>query len=290
MITVLINPGSGTARQQNAVADLRRLLAEQLPQARVELVAHGADLADRARAAVAAGAEVVAAAGGDGTLCAVAQALIGTTVRLGVLPFGTRNHFARDVGVPIDLQQAVALLGSGAARPVDVGCVNERFFLNNASIGLYPQLVDLRDAQADSLSKSLRMLLAAMRLARQAQPIPLELRYADQQVRALVWLVFVGNNSYQLGVFGPVHRATLDAGQLDIVVVPARGRWRITSLALRRSPLSQKHVLRAEAAAATAQPLSMTTCEVAYDGETAAMRPPLIFRSVPRALWVVAPR
>jgi len=113
MITVLINPKVGTARGTNAVADLEQLLAARLPQACVEVVPHGDQLTERARVAYRAGAEIVAAAGGDGTLSAVAQALVGSDVRLGVLPFGTRNHFARDIGVPLDLGQAVDLLANG---------------------------------------------------------------------------------------------------------------------------------------------------------------------------------
>src|SRR5690349_12736462 len=116
MITVLINPKGGTAQGKNAVANLLQLLEARLPQASIDVVPRGDQLTERARAACHAGAEIVAAAGGDGTLSAVAQALVGSNVRLGVIPFGTRNHFARDVGVPLDLGQAVGLLGGGAAR------------------------------------------------------------------------------------------------------------------------------------------------------------------------------
>src|SRR6476620_1140710 len=132
MITVLINPKGGTAKGANAVENLQQLLAARLPQARVEVVPRGDQLTDRARAACADGSEIVAAAGGDGTLSAVSQALVGSDVRLGVLPFGTRNHFALDVGVPLDLGQAVDLLASGTARRIDVGAVNDSYFINNA--------------------------------------------------------------------------------------------------------------------------------------------------------------
>jgi len=287
MITVLINPGAGTAQDQNAVSDLQHLLAERLPQATVEVVARGGDLTKRAQAACAAGARVVAAAGGDGTLCAVAQALVGTDVRLGVLPFGTRNHFARDVGVPLDLKQAAALLGTDYVRRIDVGRVNDRYFLNNASIGLYPELVDLREQEVKSLSKSLRMLLAGLQLMRRARPIPIELRYASARVREPIWLVFVGNNSYHLGLFNAGQRTTLDAARLDVVVVPARRRG-LARLALQRSDPHPRHIIGAEVDAATVQPLNTTTCSVAYDGEAIQMTAPFAFRSMPGALRVVA--
>jgi YegS/Rv2252/BmrU family lipid kinase len=288
MITVLINPSGGTASDPHAIPNLQRLLAEHLPQASVEVVDHAGDLAERARAACAAGARVVAAAGGDGTLNAVAQVLVRTDVRLGILPFGTRNHFARDVGVPVDLAQAVALLGTDTMRRIDVGQVNNHYFLNNASIGLYPELVHLREQEAKSLSKALRLLLATVQLIRRARPIAIELCYADQCVREPIWLVFVGNNSYHLGVFRAGQRTRLDSARLDVVVVPAR-RWRLVRLALQRSDAHLRHVVRAEVESTMVQVLNTTSCSVACDGEALKMTPPFAFRSVPGALWVVAP-
>src|SRR6185436_16894743 len=174
MIAVLINPKGGTAQGKNAVADLQQLLATRLPQAQVEVVQHGDQLTERAQAARSAGAEVVAAAGGDGTLSAVAQALVGSSVRLGVIPFGTRNHFARDLKVPLDLGQAVDLLASGTARPIDVGAVNGAYFINNASVGIYPELVDLRDRGIWPQSKRRRTFVAALKLVFEAKPIPIQ--------------------------------------------------------------------------------------------------------------------
>src|SRR5262245_41207879 len=99
---IFINAAGGSAQSGGAVDRLRELLTARLPQASVVVLPSGDQLTQRARAAVDAGARVVAVAGGDGSLNAVAQALVGTDTRLGVLPFGTRNHFARDIGVPID--------------------------------------------------------------------------------------------------------------------------------------------------------------------------------------------
>src|SRR5215217_494166 len=95
---------------------------------------------------VAGSYDVIAAAGGDGTVSTVAAAVARANKTLAVIPTGTLNHFARDAGVPIDLEPAVALLRDGRRRAVDVGMVNDQFFLNNVSIGSYPRMVKERTA------------------------------------------------------------------------------------------------------------------------------------------------
>lgn len=288
MIAVLINSAGGTATNANAVPNLKHLLAERLPEAHVEVLDTGSDITERARVACASGAQVVAAAGGDGTLSAVAQALVGSDIRLGVLPFGTRNHFARDLGVPLDLAQAVDLLSTGKTRRIDVGQINDHFFLNNASIGIYPELVDLRERETHSVSKTLRMLLAAAQLIGQARPVNIDVYYGDKHVRESAWLVFVGNNSYQLGIFRIGQRTQLDGGCLDIVIVPAQQR-QLARMALRRVEPHARHIARAEVASAQVQTLDTTDCMVACDGEDIALKQPLAFRCALRALSVVAP-
>jgi diacylglycerol kinase family enzyme len=293
MIVVLINPKGGTAQGKNAVADLLQLLAARLPKASVEVVPHGDQLIERARAAYRAGAEVVAAAGGDGTLSAVAQALVGSDVRLGVIPIGTRNHFALDVGVPLDLGQAVDLLASGTARQIDVGAVNDAYFINNASVGLYPQLVDLRDQGTWPPSKMLRTYTTVFRLAFVAKPIPVQLECSDLRMKEFVWLIFVGNNSYNLGLYDSGRRIALDTGQIELVAVPARSRWTLARLILNaaRGHVRPRYVQRIESERADVQvPVEIGASEVALDGEIRQMEGSLIIRSVPQSLWVIAPQ
>lgn len=110
-------------------------------------VDEGADLAALARQARDEGHRTIVAGGGDGTLNAVARALVGTEVAFGVLPLGTYNHFAKDVGIPLGLEGAVEVLLRGKVHAIDVGEVNGHHFLNNSAIGLYPHLVELRERQ-----------------------------------------------------------------------------------------------------------------------------------------------
>ena len=289
--TVLINTAGGTAKDPQATADLQALLAAQLPAAAVEMVREGDDLTERAQAACAQGAQIVAVAGGDGSLNAAAQSLVGTSVRLGVLPFGTFNHFARDAGVPLDLPKAVELLRGGDARRIDVGAVNDRYFLNNASLGLYPELVQLREHESHALSKPLRLLEATWQITRTAKPLPLQIDDAGGLAHVRVWLIFVGNNFYQLGIFRRRHRTRLDAAKLDVFEVRARRRVEIAQVLLHalRTGLRLRNVVHRELTTITVRPVGTPHAPVAFDGEVADMPGPFTFRSVPQSLWVVAP-
>ncbi|MDQ3854784.1 MAG: hypothetical protein M3281_00140 [Chloroflexota bacterium] len=290
-VAVLINVAAGTAKRPDAVPCLRHLLATHLPRAQVELTAPGADLTQRARACAADGAEVVAVAGGDGSLNAVAQALVGTSTHLGVLPFGTLNHFARSIRVPTQLAGAVEVLRSGHSQRVDVGAVNDHYFLNNASLGVYPQLVELRHQQARSLARPFRLFNAATALVQSAQPLVVELRMEDGSLQGPVWLVFAGNNRYHLGILHPMGRVRLDEALLDVAVVPARRHTDLARIVLQPllGRMGVRQVTRLEVRVISGQTGQAASHSVALDGEVLDMEPPLIFRSVPQALWVVMP-
>ncbi|HEX5691558.1 MAG TPA: hypothetical protein VFX76_16205, partial [Roseiflexaceae bacterium] len=164
---------------------------------------------------------------------------------------------------------------------------NDRSFLNNASIGIYPELVELRERETHSVTKTLRMLLAGVQLLGQARPLPVDLRYGDKRVREAAWLVFVGNNSYNLGMLKAGQRTRLDTGCLDVVIVPAQQR-QLARMAIKRAEPHPRQIIRAQVAAAQAKILD-GDCTIALDGEDMTLKQPLAFRSVPGALWLVAP-
>src|SRR3954453_4685022 len=144
---IFVNASSGWDRKQDAPQKLRDSFAESGFDVQIEYVQHGTNLADESRKAVAAGYDIVVAGGGDGTLSATASGLVGTDVSFGVLPVGTLNHFARDLGLPLDLQAAARVVGAGHTTHVDVAEVNGKIFLNNSIIGLYPVFRFLRAEQ-----------------------------------------------------------------------------------------------------------------------------------------------
>ena len=168
-----------------------------------------ADGAGRARAAAsrkrpapphAADADTVVFGGGDGTVSTGAAALAGGPKALGVLPLGTFNHFARDLGIPLELEDAVRTIAVGHVREVDVGEVNGRPFVNNSSIGLYPEMVRVRDElrRHHGMRKGTAMLGAAREVLRDPPFLRVDLRVLDDVARVRTPFVFVGNNRYEM--------------------------------------------------------------------------------------------
>lgn len=289
---VLLNARSGT-RRRDAARDIRREFEARGIRASVREFDDGADIAAAARRAVADGAQVVAAGGGDGTVSAVAGALVGSNAALGVLPLGTLNHFAKDMGVPLDLGEAIDAICGGRLRRIDVGRVNGRVFVNNASLGLYSRVIRYRERLTEGLghSKWLAFAWAAWTVLRRHPFLQVRLTVAGEAVACRTPLVFIGNNSYELDGLHLGARQCLDAGHLSVHVVAGSGRRGILMLAL-RALLGR---LRGAPDFATfcAPHVEVQTKRrhimVATDGEVSSMETPLVFTIEPRALAVMTP-
>ena len=145
VLACILNDKAGSNSAAEAQALITRVAAKRGWEARL-LISSGADLGSLANQARAFGGLVVGG-GGDGTIAAVAAALVGTDTPLGVLPMGTLNHFAKDLGIPLELEKAVQTLFTGKVAQVDVGEVNGRIFLNNSSLGFYPRIVQERERE-----------------------------------------------------------------------------------------------------------------------------------------------
>ena len=200
---LIVNPRSGSARPDAAeLAD-----AAQAHGIRVHVLQPGEDPAAVARAA---DADVLGMAGGDGSLAAVAGVAIERDLPLVCVPFGTRNHFARDLGVdPGDLTATLEAFAAGHERRVDVGRAGDRLFLNNVSLGAYARLVHRRERHRRR-REALARLRALWLLARRHRP--LELTVDGDRVEARILLV--SNNRYALDLFSLGERPRLDEGSL----------------------------------------------------------------------------
>lgn len=233
---------------------------------------------------------VVVAAGGDGTVNSVAQHMVGRGI-LGVLPLGTLNHFARDLGLR-DPEAALDTLRRGEARSIDVGMANGAFFVNNAGLGLYPEGVRERERSGDRQGKVSASLGAASRLMRTATPLVGTIE-ADGDRRALfAWVVFVGNNRFgrvpgRLGV-----RTRLDEGVLDVAVVTAGRRavsrakaaWRLA----KGRPWQARRLVRTDARHVVVR-LAEGPRPVSLDGEQGDPADSLEVRLEPGGLRVLVP-
>lgn len=253
----------------------------------------GTSLIDTIEAAVADEPEVLVAAGGDGTVSAVATRLVDSHTVLGVLPLGTLNHFARDCGIPNELEPALDLLKQGPTRPVDVGEVNDHIFINNASIGIYPKTVRLRDGLSSRLggNKWLAMFIAGLRMLGRFPTYRVKVKANGEAIEVETPLVFVGNNEYSVDIFDLGSRQTLSDGCLHLLTADSAGRVRMGGLAIRSlfGPPRKDTVIHHR----LAPELTLTTrrerVRVALDGEVFQMTAPLTFSSRAGALTVIRP-
>ena len=245
-------------------------------------------LALRARAE---GHLTVVAGGGDGTLNAVASALVGTDIALGVLPLGTRNHFARDAGIPMELGGAIDVLLAGNTKHIDVGEVNGRLFLNNSALGLYPYLAELRDKQRRILgtNKRVAMRRAIVGTYKRFPSLRVRVDAPEGRIAAITRSVFVGNNTYKLTGTSIGSRDRLDAGTLCVYVTPRVSRGRLAAIGfaalLGRAPSDE------EMRSLIARDLWIHTAQhhprVTLDGEVCRLHSPLHYRIRPAALKVI---
>jgi diacylglycerol kinase family enzyme len=234
---------------------------------------------------------VVVAAGGDGTVCAVAQVLAGGTVPLGILPLGTLNHFARDLGLPLDIRAAVAVIAAGRIATVDAAEVNGRVFVNNSSIGLYPNMVRDRDRQPRRRAKWLAMALALLRVLRRPMARRLIIECGGRVERQRTPFAFIGNNVYDTTLPTLGRRATLSAGELCLFVAKPRSHLAAVGLMLRLALGRADQARDFESSIAKALEIDSRhrRLTIALDGEILRLRTPLRYRTRPGALRVLVP-
>jgi diacylglycerol kinase family enzyme len=233
-------------------------------------------------------------AGGDGTINTAAQAAAGTDLVIGVLPLGTFNHFAKDLGMPTDLTGAVAALVTGSVRLVDVGDVNGRVFVNNSAIGVYPDMVAIRDRLRErrGWGKVRAAPVAAARVLRFLPVHRLDLigeTYDRRKLRTPV--VFVGNGVFANTGGGIYQRDDLTAGRLGVTIARAQTRFQLVSAIVRTLLLGSQSARGVDVV--ELEELTIRTSarrlRVALDGETEWLNSPLHYRIRPGALKVMAP-
>ncbi|WP_158883868.1 bifunctional phosphatase PAP2/diacylglycerol kinase family protein [Amycolatopsis anabasis] len=285
----LVNPGSGV-ESEDPTEDVRFAW----PKATLVYPDSGKDirtqLADEIRARDGR-VRALGVAGGDGTVAAVASVAADHQLPLALIPAGTLNHFARDVGVH-SMPDADAATEAGLAVGVDLGEVEvngtsgteRRWFVNTASLGGYPEMVRLREKLQQHYPKWPAMVIATIRTLRHARPLRVTLNGRN----ASVWMLFVGNGTYAPKGFGPTRRPCLDTGLLDVRYLRAdlpysRARF---VLALITNTLTTSHVYRQADLPELTVRLLDANRRVATDGEVGPLGNEFRFRSRPSALTI----
>jgi YegS/Rv2252/BmrU family lipid kinase len=291
----LLNRDSGTAASsatppERQVADA---LAAAGVDAEVRCVA-GDQLDDEAKTATAANVDAVIASGGDGTISTVAAALSGGDTPLGVLPMGTLNHFAKDLGIPFDLAAAAQIIAANNPRRIDLARVNDQVFINNSSLGVYARALVERDAtqRRARLSKWPAMTLAALKTFRRAPLVHVRLDAEGTVVKLKTPLIFVGNNRYRLDLLNVGARDRLDEGILSLYVARAQSRWGMLKLLLNGAlgRLQQDRDFETLYPREVWMETRRTRLHVAADGEVMVMNAPLHYEIMPQALSVFIPQ
>lgn len=291
-VTVILNMGAGGGCPPKRVEQLRGKLVAAGLQPDMRQV-RGEHVQVATRQAVLAGVGAVVAGGGDGTLSAVAAALCDTGTPLGVLPMGTLNHFAKDLGIPLDEDAAIATVVAGHRKTVDVGEVNGRVFINNSSLGLYPDIVRERNQLQHRLGRGKWHALfdASVNAARRYPLLNVEIELEGQILARRTPFVFVGNNEYMMEGFEIGKRHALDQGKLSLYLTQRMSRFGLLHLAARAllRRLQQSRDFHVVAARQFTVHTHHQHLRVATDGEVSMMRTPLRYGVRPGALQVLVP-
>lgn len=297
---IVLNAGSGHNDARLVSAIIQRAMGQAGRRFELLLVEKPRHLAEMARHAVASAQRqqgIVVAAGGDGTLNTVASATLNSGRPFGVLPQGTFNYFGRTHGIPENPEEAVQVLLNGVVRPVQMGLVNDRLFLVNASLGLHPKILQDREAFKQQFGR--RRLVALwsgiLTLMRERSQLTIQLEHEGGVRLVRTPSLFIGNNRLQLTQIGIPEANSVERGQLAAIMVRPVGTLAMFGLLL-RGALGQlgeaEHVHSFAFRRLTVQPRMARTrrrIKVAIDGEVTSLNTPLVFQVAPQPLLLIVP-
>lgn len=288
--TLIHNPIAGPKIVSANLSAAHALFAQRGWMLRVEETARPGDASVLARAAAERGDDMVIVAGGDGTINEAIQGLAGTATALGVLPFGTVNLWAREIGLPAHPVAAAAALAAGVIRSVDLGRAGDRFFLLMAGAGFDGAVTGLVEPRLKRAMGRWAYVFAAARLALRYGGAEATLEMDHNTVRCRLLLAVIGNTRLYAGQFTMAASALADDGMLDVVVVPGRRLWQALPLLL--PLLLRRHPIQSGVLYYRTQHLRITASEplpVQADGDYIGATP-LDFGVSPAALRVIVPR
>ena len=284
-IPALVNKASGTADkarealEANDAFELREVPPEQLEAELRDLV----------------GDEVprILVAGGDGTIATAAGALRDRGIELAILPGGTLNHFATDLGIPTDPAEALSVALSGTSKPADLGMVNERVILNTSSVGAYVHFVRVREYLEPRFGYRIASAIAALRILFQLRMISVELDVDGERRTYQTPIVFIGVGERELKL--PLLGKRVPNGRrgLHVLVVRGRTRGRLMAIALNAVAKGVKTVSRTP----ELDSFIVDRCtiklrrasRIAVDGELVSLGTSLEYQLTPDAIQVVCP-
>jgi diacylglycerol kinase family enzyme len=292
-IAVIVNQGAGSVVSGSVSSEsLRQSFLKEGTEAEVHVIP-GERILETAREALAGGVDAVVAGGGDGTIRAVASVLVGGPVPMGVLPLGTLNHFARDLGIPTDLAEAVSLIPKGEVKALDVGEVNGEIFINNSLLGFYPPVVKVRDWERREFDRNkwLATISALFKVLPKVSSLRVHVKAEGFEARRKTRFLFVGNNEYAMRAFKFGARNRFDSGDLYLYIARTPSRLGLAGLAL-LSLIRDLKLTRGFDRWCLPEftvESKMAALPVYLDGEVTTMKTPLRYRTRPHDLRVILP-
>lgn len=295
-ITVLMNASSGSDDTSATRAAIDTALQASGRDAKVMVARRPKDLPLLARQAADGRPGILAAAGGDGTLNAVASVALERNLPLAVIPLGTFNYFARDLGIPLDAGAATRLIFDGVVRRVAVGEVNGQLFLNNASIGLYRRLIEQREFHKQRFGRNrlVALLSALLTLWQEHRPYRLAVAVDGQPMTLSSPSIFFGRNALQMEQLGLDEALCVARGELAILALREVSRFDLLRLVVRGAlarleTASDLRQFCAEKVTVDWLDGRSRKIRVAIDGELTDCTLPLVIEAVPDALQVIVP-
>lgn len=289
-VHVFMNEKSGSCLGRRE--EIEAAFGEHGVRCEVTLIHPGMDLGELVRRAAQDAGTIVVAAGGDGTVSGVAAALAGTSTCMGVLPLGTLNHFAKDLGLPDTLEGAVRAIAEGSPQRVDVGEVNGRVFVNNSSLGFYPGMVRERERMKRVgwnkwFSLSVASIAAFLRFRHIT--VRLTLQDGSRPVSYVTPFLFIGNNEYAMEGANAGSRSEMGSGRIYLYMAPNATRFSMLALAVAslRGKMSEADHFESLCVKSCSIEMKRRHTRVALDGEVIRMETPLAYRIRPAALHVM---
>jgi diacylglycerol kinase family enzyme len=272
-----------------------RALEAAVGEQGLEVIAIGpdVDIAATIRRQLREERRLFVAAGGDGTVHHVVQPLVNSDASFAVLPIGTYNHFAKDVGMPLEWREALEVALSGETRQIDVARVNDRYFVNNVSIGLYPELVRKRESHGRDYPRWKARFFAAYTTLRHYPHVSINIESEHHQEVIRTHVFMVSNNGYDLSRVGiDAPRPTLSEGRLAIYWLPHLPRVALMKFAAHylAGRVSQAPGFRSFRTQRVKVQSRHQRLHVGIDGEVFTLTTPLTITSVPQSLLVKVPK
>ena len=296
-ICVILNVGSGKPDTKSQPESIRAAFALHGAEITLKVITKGSRLIAETKKANTQGYHAIVAAGGDGTICAVAEVLSGSDTLMGILPLGTFNYFARSLNLPTDIAEAAKVIVDGHSVPLRIGKVNESMFLNNASLGAYPAILEAREdiyrlwgrSQIAAYWAVIKTLVTVRR------PLQLRLTVDGESRDIRSPLVFIVNNAYQLEQMKLEGADQIKAGKMALFIAPDTSRFGMVrhavAVALGRAASERNFELLSGKEIdieSTDRPIRSKRT-IAKDGERERLHGPFQFRIVEDALRVLVP-